>query len=151
MLLDVLREEKSSHRKGGLYYKMQIMMAYNSNRIEGGQLSEELTCYIYETNTFGMSASQTVNVDDIIKTTNHFSAFDFLIETAEQDLSEEWIKEVHAILKHGMSDARKPWFRVVDYKEIPNEVGGRLTTPPEEVASEMKKLLEGYHQRSTLL
>lgn len=49
--LGVLREEKSSGLKGGIYHQTQIKLAYNTNRIEGSKLSEEQTRYIYETNT----------------------------------------------------------------------------------------------------
>ena len=61
----VLREQRSSRMKGGIYHLTQIAMAYNSNKIEGSQLSSEQTRYIYETRTI---AGDDVNVDDIIET-----------------------------------------------------------------------------------
>ncbi|MFC3927409.1 hypothetical protein ACVR05_09620 [Streptococcus caprae] len=73
MLLDYIRQEKTSHSKGGLYHKVQIEMTYNSNRIEGSQLSEEQTRYIYETDTLGINSNSSLNVDDIIETTNHLT------------------------------------------------------------------------------
>ena len=48
-------------------------------------------------------------------------------------------------LKAGSSDGRKPWFAVGEYKRMANEVGGQETTLPEDVPSEMKKLLETYN------
>lgn len=54
------------------------------------------------------------------------------------------------ILKTGTSDARKDWFAVGDYKKLPNEVGGRETTLPEEVSAEMKKLLDAYNSKETV-
>ena len=50
-------------------------------------------------------------------------------------------------MKSGTSDSRKDWFAVGDYKKVPNEVGGRETTPPEKVAGEIKALLEQYHRK----
>ena len=44
------------------------------------------------------------------------------------------------VLKNGTSDSRKEWFAVGDYKKLPNEVGGRDTALPEEVADKMKAL-----------
>lgn len=148
MLLERLRQEKASSLKGGLYHKLQVEMAYNSNRIEGSRLTEEQTRYIYETNTLGMDKESVISVDDLIETTNHFIAIDYLLETADALLTEEWIKHVHGLLKQGTSDSRKSWFQVGNYKKIPNEVGGRPTTSPEEVASEMSELLSIYYQRS---
>lgn len=150
MILKRLREEKNSGLKGGLYHKLQVEMAYNSNRIEGSRLTEDQTRYIYETNTIGMAGDVTINVDDVIETTNHFVAVDFVLETAEQELSQDWIKQVHAILKQGTSDARKSWFRVGDYKLVPNEVGGRETSAPEQVVEDMESLLERYRQEESV-
>ena len=65
-LLDTLREQKAMKMKGSIYHKKQIDLTYNSNHIEGSRLKHEQTRYIFETNTIGMSADETVNVDDII-------------------------------------------------------------------------------------
>lgn len=34
-LTSFLIDEQQAHRKGGLYHKTQVQLAYNSNRIEG--------------------------------------------------------------------------------------------------------------------
>lgn len=39
-ILKRLREEKDYKISGGLYHELQILMAYNSNHIEGSSLSE---------------------------------------------------------------------------------------------------------------
>ena len=53
------------------------------------------------------------------------------------------------ILKSGTSDSRKDWFAVGDYKRFANEVGGKATAKPADVAVEMKKLLEEYNRNKT--
>lgn len=145
MLGQRLLKEKDSGLKGGLYHKVQIELAFNSNHIEGNQLTHDQTRYIYETNTIGFEENPTIKVDDIIETINHFTAVDFLLDSFQDKLTEKWIKDVHAILKRGTSDSRKSWFQVGNYKVIPNEVGGRETTLPENVASDMQELLINYH------
>ena len=50
-LLPVLLAEKNNGISGGIYNKMQVDFAYNSNHIEGSRLSHEQTRYIFETNT----------------------------------------------------------------------------------------------------
>lgn len=67
---------------------------------------EDRTRYIYETNRVGLAQDSTINVDDVIETTNHFIAVDYLLSTAD-DLTEEWIKHNHTLLKQGTSDSRK--------------------------------------------
>lgn len=145
-LLDVLREEKKQHVKGGIYHKVQIELTYNSNHIEGSRLTHDQTRYIYETNTVGLEKGA-LNVDDIVETANHFQCIDYVIEMADKPLSEKLIKELHRILKSGTSDARKDWFAVGDYKKLPNEVGGRSTALPEEVELQCVALLKEYQAK----
>ena len=143
-LLVVLRQEKEAKLKGGIYHKTQIDLTYNSNHIEGSRLTHDQTRYIFETNTIGIEG-ESVRVDDIIETTNHFRCIDLIIDRAEERLTESLIKELHLILKSGTSDSRKDWFTVGDYKRLPNEVGGNETTAPEDVHREMQALLKEYN------
>ena len=143
-LLQVLREQKSSRLKGSIYHRIQIDLTYNSNHIEGSKLTHDQTRYIYETNTIGIT-SDAINVDDILETVNHFRCIDFIIDHAEERLTEDMIKQIHQLLKSGTSDSRKDWFAVGDYKRLPNEVGGMETCPPEEVHRQMKALLSEYN------
>jgi Fic family protein len=140
-----LQEERQSKLKGMLYHKTQINLAYNSNKIEGSKLSEEQTRYIFETKTIGFKDQEAVPVDDIIETSNHFIAFDYLIDTIDLPLSNEVIKAFHRILKNGTSDSNKDWFNVGDWKKLPNEVGGNRTTLPQNVEGEMTKLNKEYN------
>lgn len=147
-LLDTLKYEKNNKISGGIYHKLQVEFTYNSNHIEGSKLSEEQTRLIFETNTIGLDdANSSLNVDDIIETLNHFQAIDKIIDLYDKDLTEEFIKNIHKMLKSGTSDSKKDWLNVGEYKAYPNEVGGYDTTLPEDVAHEMKKLLDSYEKR----
>ena len=143
-LLDILQREKKALLSGGIYHKVQIELTYNSNHIEGSRLTHDQTRYIFETNTIGVT-SDNLNVDDIVETSNHFRCIDLVIENAMSILTEGFIKELHRVLKNGTSDSRQSWFAVGDYKKLPNEVGGKDTTLPENVAVEMKSLLSNYN------
>ena len=143
-LLDILREEKTDKYQGGIYHKTQIDLTYNSNHMEGSRLTHDQTRYIFETNTINIQ-NETVNVDDIVETANHFKCIDLIIDLANYPLSESLIKQLHLILKSGTSDSRKSWFAVGDYKRIENEVGGMPTTKPENVCKELKALLKSYN------
>ena len=147
-LLKRLREEKEGQIRGGIYHRTQIDLTYNSNHIEGSRLTHEQTRYIFETNTIGIS-DESVNVDDIVETTNHFRCIDLIIDKADERLSESFIKELHRTLKSGTSDSRKSWFNVGEYKKLPNEVGGMETCPPEQVHSRIKALLAEYNAKTS--
>jgi Fic family protein len=150
-LLTKLREEKAMRLKGGLYHQTQIKLCYNSNRIEGSKLSEEQTRYIFETNTLNIEGEGSANVDDIIETVNHFICFDYMLNVADSELSEDIIKEFHRILKSNTSDSKKEWFRVGDYKTKPNMVGGLETTLPSKVQAAMANLLIQHNKKNPCL
>jgi Fic family protein len=144
-LLPVLRAEHEERVRGGIYHRLQVDMAYNSNHIEGSTLTHEQTRHIFETATIGLDGDTAVRVDDIVEASNHFRAFDLMIDRANSRPTIGLIKELHRLLKSGTSDASQGWFRVGDWKAYPNEVGGRETTPPEEVDSCMRELLAVYN------
>lgn len=141
-LLQTLRDEKSIRMSGGLYHELQVRMTYNSNHIEGSKLSEDQTRLIFETNT--VDVGEGIPVDDIIETVNHFRAIDYVIDVAEEPLTESIVKELHRILKQSTKDATLSWFAVGDYKKRPNVVGGRETAKPKDVPVRMKALLDDY-------
>lgn len=143
-LAEFLKAEKTSKISGGIYHKVQIELTYNSNHIEGSKLTHDQTRYIFETNTIGFEDGA-VNVDDVVETANHFKCIDMVIDNVGHILSESFIKQLHLVLKSGTSDSRKDWFVVGDYKKFPNEVGGKETAAPEEVAVKIKKLLSDYN------
>ena len=145
-LLEVLQSEKASKLPGGIYHKVQIDFTYNSNHMEGSRLTHDQTRYIFETNTIGVHEA-TLNVDDIVETSNHFRCIDLIIERAAFIINEALIKQLHAMLKNGTSDSRKDWFAVGDYKKLPNEVGGKVTALPEEVPAKMKELVADYNAK----
>ena len=144
-ILQILREEKELKLSGGLYHELQVRMTYNSNHIEGSRISEDQTRQIFETNTF--DAGDGILVDDLLETVHHFRAIDYVIDVAEDELTEDIIKHLHYILKHDTKDATLAWFAVGDYKKRANVVGGRATTKPSEVHKHMKALIDEYNAR----
>ena len=142
LLLQTLRDEKSIRMPGGLYHELQVRMTYNSNHIEGSKLSEDQTRLIFETNT--VDVGEGIPVDDIIETVNHFRAIDYVIDHAEESLTEDIIKVLHRILKQSTKDSTLSWFAVGDYKKRANVVGGRETAKPKDVPARMKALLSDY-------
>ncbi|MDR2067104.1 MAG: hypothetical protein LBP57_04660 [Endomicrobium sp.] len=139
-ILENLRKEKSISLKGGLYHKTQISIAYNSNRIEGSTLTEEQTRFIFETKTIiGFKDGNAISVNDIIETVNHFKAFYFLLDIADEILCEAHIKELHRILKNDTFDSTKG-YPIGEYKIYHNEVSGKETVLPLYLSTFLKKL-----------
>lgn len=105
-LLAVLREQKSTRLKGGIYHRVQIDLTYNSNHIEGSRLTHEQTRYIFETNTVGVS-DEAISIDDIQETVNHFRCIDMIIDVACEPVTESLIKDCTKRLKMAPSKVRK--------------------------------------------
>ena len=145
-ILQILREEKETKISGGLYHELQVRMTYNSNHIEGSRLTEDQTRMIFETNT--VAVGDGVPVDDILETVHHFRAIDYVIDIAEEELTEDIIKHLHYILKHDTKDSTLSWFAVGDYKRRANMVGGRETAKPKDVPARMRALLGKYNARN---
>ncbi|MBR2811729.1 MAG: Fic family protein [Solobacterium sp.] len=147
-ILQILREEKNNRISGGLYHELQVRMTYHSNHIEGSRLTEDQTRLIFETNT--IDAGDGIPVDDIMETVHHFRAIDYVIDMAEEELTEDIIKHLHYILKHDTKDSALNWFAVGDYKRRANMVGGRETAKPKDVPARMKDLLADYNVKSAV-
>ncbi|MCI1672653.1 MAG: hypothetical protein LKI34_00305 [Bifidobacterium tibiigranuli] len=72
------RDGRISH---GAYYWTSIVLAYNSNHIEGSTLTQRQTQQIYDTDSFTPQGDgQPIKVDDIIETKNHFRAFNLILD-----------------------------------------------------------------------
>lgn len=148
-LLERLRMEKGSHISGGIFHMMQIQFTYNSNHMEGSTLSEEQTRYIFDTNSVIVEDQEFIKTDDVIETINHFDCISRVIDFANYQLSEAFIKELHYILKRGTSSVRNHHCPLGEYKNLSNSVGGKETASPFEVPILMKKLLQEYNQKET--
>ena len=149
-VLNILREQKEMKLKGNLYHNTQIIFAYNTNYIEGSKLTEDQTRYIFETNTILFEGETIASVDDILEMANHFKLVDYMLDKAEENLTEDMIKEFHRLLKEGTADSRKEWFKVGDYKQVVNEAGSTKTTSPKYVQRDMTKLMDWYNSLSKI-
>ena len=89
----ILREQKEMKLKENLYQYTQVSFAYNSNKIEGNELTEEQVRNIYELNSILVEGQAVIKVDDIFETVNHFKLVDYMLDIAYKDLTEDMIKK----------------------------------------------------------
>lgn len=143
-----MKDEKNTNRKGGIYYITQVELAYNSNRIEGSRLSKEHTYNLFETSTILPNGNEVIDKNDIIETSNHFHAFNYILNTNKEPLTEKYIKYLHYMLKQGTDDAFKSWFNVGEYKKLENFIGEQTTSKPENVSKNIRELLTKYNKKN---
>ena len=148
-----LIEQKNSKFKGNIYHFSEVAFAYNSNKIEGGKLTEDETEEIFSTNSFLPKTEDAIKLDDLIEMKNHFRLFDYMLDNIDAKLSKSNIIEMNKILKRGTSDEDNPRYNVGGFKIVPNKIGLINvidTSSPKEVDSDMTILLDWYNSLSNV-
>ena len=146
-LKEELIQQKESKFKGNIYHYSQVNFAYNSNKIEGGRLSEDETEEIFETDSFIPKSDEAIKLDDLIEMKNHFRLFDYTLDTLDNDLTKEMIINMNKILKRNTTDEENPRYNVGGFKIVPNKIGLINvidTSAPENVEKDIDNLLLEY-------
>lgn len=118
-----LIEQKKSKFKGNIYHFSQVNFAFNSNKIEGGHLTEDETEEIFETSSFIPKADAAIKLDDLIEMKNHFRLFDYMLDIIDKELSKENIIEMNKILKRNTTNEDNPRYNVGGFRVVPNKIG----------------------------
>ena len=143
---NALIEQRKIHLSGNLYYKTQIDFAYNTNHIEGSTITKDETTSIYDTGTIIADKDQVIVVKDVTEVKNHFTLFKYMLDTLEDELSENMIKKYHLILKRGTVDEDSN-IVIGDYKRLKNFVSDIETSLPQDVPKDIKELLDWYNSK----
>ena len=149
-LLERFLIEWKRRDRSGVYGFTQRLMAYNSNKIEGSTLTEEQTASLFDTGTLPKS-DEYYRAKDVEEMNGHFLAFNKMLETIKQPLSQELIKQFHYELKSGVFEDRANGYAIGDYKKRPNIVGMYETVLPSKVPEAMSELLVWYNSQTVTL
>lgn len=142
-LKKTLNDEFTIQYKNGIYGYIQRRMTYSSNYIEGSSLTADQTGLIFDTETLDTNGS-IIRMKDIEEAQGHFLAFNHLIKTIDDTLTEDIIKEFHYCLKAGVFEDQLNGYAIGEYKKRANMVGDAATALPKDVPIMMKNLLEEY-------
>ena len=148
-----LIEQKKSKFKGNIYHFSQVNFAYNSNKIEGGRLTEDETEEIFETNSFIPKSDEAIKFDDLTEMKNHFRLFDYILDIIDENLTKDNIIEMNKILKRNTTDEENPRYNVGGFKVVPNKIGLINiidTSSPEDVEKDLDNLLRWYKKLSVV-
>lgn len=152
MLLEKIKleliEQKKSKFEGNIYHYSQVNFAYNSNKIEGGKLTEDETEEIFETNSFIPKSDDTIKLDDLTEMKNHFRLFDYCLDIVDLPLTKEIMINMNKILKRNTTDEENPRYNVGGFKIVPNKIGLINiinTSAPENVENDLDDLLNKYN------
>ena len=93
---------------------------YHSNRIEGNTLSyAETYAILFNNNEFSINAKPR----EIYEAINHKYAMSYVLEHAEEDLSQQMIKDIGIIINKNISD-------ISGYRSVPVLIQGAEHIPP---------------------
>ena len=147
-LLDRFNIERDKFDRSGVYACTQRLLAYNSNKIEGSTLTEEQTASLFDNGTLPKSDDY-YRAKDVEEMNGHFLMFNKMLDTLDESLSQEMIKQFHYELKSGVFEDRANGYAIGDYKKRPNMIGMYQTVRPENVAQEMYLLMDWYNNEET--
>ncbi len=149
-LIERFKIEKNKFDRSGIYAYTSRTMAYNSNKIEGSTLTEEQTASLFDNGTLPKSEDY-YKAKDVEEMNGHFLMFNKMLDTLENDLSQEIIKSFHYELKSGVFEDRANGYAIGEYKKRANMIGLYETVLPENVPYEMEKLLNWYKNQNISL
>ena len=135
--------EQKKNDRGGVYALTQRMLAYHSNRIEGGMLTEKQTASLFDTGTL-TSEDALIRAKDVEEMTGHFLMFNEMLKTYQEPLSHELMKRYHYKLKSGVFEDIANGYPIGEYKNRRNIVSDITTALPEDVHARMTTLLDEY-------
>lgn len=114
---------------------LDIEYTYESNRIEGNSLTLQETALVVNEGITIAGKSMREHLEAI----NHAEAIDYIKEVAKQDIdiSQRTIKEIHALVLHGID--RESAGR---YRSVPVMISGSTHVPPQPYL--LEKLMEDF-------
>lgn len=142
--------ERKRFDRSGVYAYTQRAMAYNSNKIEGSTLTPEQTAALFDDGVLPQNDSY-YRAKDVEEMNGHFLMFNYMLDTLNQELTENLIKRFHYELKSGVFEDRANGYAIGDYKERPNMIGMYKTALPKDVAEKMRELLQWYSKQEKKL
>ena len=142
-LVERFKIEREKFDRSGVYAYTQRLFAYNSNKMEGSTLTEEQTASLFDNGTLPKSDDY-YRAKDVEEMNGHFLMFNKMLDTLDEPLTQELIKQFHYELKSGVFEDRANGYAIGDYKKRPNMIGMYQTIRPENVAQEMRLLMDWY-------
>ena len=145
-LMERLKIEREKFDRSSVYAYTQRLLAYNSNKIEGSTLTEEQTASLFD-NGILPKADDYYRAKDVEEMNGHFLMFNRMLDTLNDSLSQDLIKQFHYELKSGVFEDRANGYAIGNYKKRPNMIGIYQTVKPDNVEEEMNALMEWYFKQ----
>lgn len=142
-------KNKRCKKKRGIYTYTQKLMGFKSNAMECGHLSLEQTADLYDTGSIQTTdgwMKDKICAKDIEEMHGHFLMFDHMLDTIDQELSEQLILNLHYLFLTGVFEDRENGYEIGKYRQqmSPQLRGGAA---PKKIKAKMAELLLWYHEQ----
>lgn len=112
-------------------------------KLKAVQLTEEQTASLFDNGTLPKSDDY-YKAKDVEEMNGHFLMFNKMLDTLNEKLTQELIKQFHYELKSRVFEDRANGYTIGDYKKRPNMIGMYETVRLENVEREMYLLMDWY-------
>lgn len=126
-LIDRFKIEREKFDRSGVYAYTQRLFLYNSNKIEGSTLTEEQTASLFDNGTLPQSDDY-YRAKDVEEMNGHFLMFNKMLDTFDEMLTPELIKQCHYELKSGVFEDRANGYAIGNYKKRPIFIHSKMET-----------------------
>ena len=112
-------------------------------------MTSDQTEAIFENASFIPKSNESIKLDDLIESKNHFKLFDFVLDNVDALLTKDMIIEKNKILKRNTIDEENPRYNVGGFKVVPNKIGlinVINTSKPEDVENDLDILISEYEE-----
>lgn len=133
------------HTTNDIYELLQCHLAYHSNKIENSMLTKYDTTSIFDLNAIFIHKNDIIRTKDIEETTGHFRMFRQTLQTLDQPLSTNIIKQMHYDLKIGVFEDMANGYPCGEFKNKRNYVSTVETALPEDVPARIDELISQYN------
>lgn len=131
--------EWNNELRDSLYHDIQILLAYNSNRMEGCPVTEAETRDIFETYT------EIKTTPDIQAVVNHFVAYNHVLLTIDECVTAEYLKTLHSILMKDTTDFYETNFILGNWRQSNVAAGAKSFCYFKNIERKITELLEWYN------
>ena len=116
-------------------------------------MTSDQTEAIFENASFIPKSNESIKLDDLIESKNHFKLFDFVLDNIDALLTKDMIIEKNKILKRNTIDEENPRYNVGGFKVVPNVIGVVNiinTADPDDFEEEIDALLNEYNSKTKI-
>ena len=147
--IQLLKEQRNTQHKNNLYYITQLELCYNSSKMAGLNLCEADIRMIYDDNML-FADSKSFSLNSIFEVYNHFNVFDYILDTIDEPITEEYIKTLYKKLKRNTKEELDYTATFGNYRKRNLDTVNFTIIDGKKVQSAMDTFLEEYNYLSSI-